>query len=478
MVPTPAAHPEPPLCVDLDGTLVRTDTLLESLLILLKSRPWLFFLLPIWLLQGRAATKRRLAELVDLPVDTLPYHQDLLRLLRDEGGRGRTLVLATGADERLAQRVAKHLGCFSEVLASDGRANLTGRRKAQALVARFGSNGFDYAGNDRRDLPVWRHARRALLVAAPARLVRRVRRFHPQVQVVGVPLQAYRVLPRALRVYQWLKNLLVLVPLVAAHHFRELALWGQAGLAFLSFSLVASGIYLINDLLDLEADRRHHQKRFRPLAAGELPLTYAPPLALVLLGGGFLTAGGLPWAFSGLLGLYVILSLLYSLYVKRLALMDVCLLALLYTIRIFAGGEATRIVISYWLLTFSLFFFLSLAFLKRWAELQSQAGNPHALPGRGYSAVDLEAVAAMGTASGYIAVLVFALYINSTTVAALYRHPHLLWLIIPLLLYWVSRLWLLARRGEVQEDPILFALKDRGSYAVAALFGGIFLLAR
>lgn len=195
-----ANHPEPPLCVDLDGTLVRTDTLLESLLLLLKTRPWLFLVLPLWLLKGRAHVKRRLAELVDLPVETLPYHQDVLGLLRKEKDRGRTLVLATGADERLAQRVAGHLGCFSEILASDGRVNLTGKRKAQLLVARFGSGGFDYAGNDRRDLPVWRHARRALVVAASAHLGRRIRRFHPQVEALGPPLQTFQILPRALRV--------------------------------------------------------------------------------------------------------------------------------------------------------------------------------------------------------------------------------------------------------------------------------------
>jgi 4-hydroxybenzoate polyprenyltransferase len=477
--PTTPSDLNIPLCVDLDGTLVKTDTFVESLILLFKTRPWYLFLLPFWALQGKAQAKRRVAELVSLEVHDLPYNEELCRWLAAERRRGRPLVLATGADGDIARRVARHLGLFSEVLASDGAVNLSGASKAKALVARYGTGAFDYAGNGRIDLQVWRQARRAILVGPSPRLRRRAEQLFPRVEVVGQAPPLVPSLLRTLRVHQWLKNLLLVVPLVAANRITDPVLLGKSLVAFCAFSLCASGIYIYNDLMDLEADRQHHQKRRRPLAAGEFPLAYAPPLALLLLAASFGIAGFLPRSFLFCLALYVALNFLYSFYLKRIVLLDVCLLALLYTIRIFAGGEATHILISYWLLTFSLFFFLSLAFLKRFSELKNISGNDDArVKGRGYFPHDLEAVVSMGTAAGYLSVLVFALYINSPTVAMFYLRPHLLWLIIPLLLYWISHMWLLAHRGLVAEDPIIFAIKDGVSYVVMLLFGVIFLLSR
>ncbi|MCL6621468.1 MAG: hypothetical protein K6T55_05140 [Syntrophobacterales bacterium] len=266
-----------PLCVDLDGTLVKTDTFLESLILLFKTRPWYLFLLPFWALQGKARAKRRVAELVSLEVKDLPYNEELCRWLAAERRRGRPLVLATGADGDLAQRVARHLGLFSEVLASNGAVNLSGESKAKALVGRYGTGAFDYAGNAWIDLQVWRQARRAILVGPSPRLRRRAEELFPQVEVMGQAPPAWSALLRTLRVHQWLKNLLLVVPLVAANRITDPVLLGKILVAFCAFSLCASGIYVYNDLMDLEADRHHHQKKRRPLAAGEFPLPLPRP---------------------------------------------------------------------------------------------------------------------------------------------------------------------------------------------------------
>ena len=470
-MPPSAAHlsEKVPLCVDLDGTLIKTDVLWESLMLLLKRNPLFLVALPFWLLRGRAFLKQQIAARTELNPAALPYHPAFLDFLREERRRGRKLVLTTAADSQVAQRVAQHVGLFSEVIASNGETNLRGGNKGRKLVERFGKQGFDYAGNSTVDLPVWREARAAIVVNADERLAQKARQLGEVSHVFNERKSYAGAFIKELRPHQWVKNFIIFVPLLTSHEFDTVKL-RNAVLAFISFSLCASAVYLLNDLLDLDADRHHHRKKSRPFASGELPLSVglvSAPLLLALSGGaGFC----LSWNFLAVLAVYVVLTTSYSWQVKQMALLDVFFLAGLYTIRLVAGHAATRIPFSFWLLAFSMFIFLSLALVKRFTELKTlRQQNRHDSKGRGYTSEDLELVAMLGIASGFLSVLVMALYVNSDQVIHLYKNQTLLLLVCPLLLYWISRVWLIAHRGKMHDDPIVFALKDRASYLVGAL---------
>jgi len=461
---------EPPLCVDLDGTLVKTDTLVESLLLLLKTKPFNLFLLPLWLLKGKAHLKRQVASVVNLDVASLPYNSELLRYLIEEHRNGRQIVLATAAEANVANRIAEHVGVFSAVLATDGAQNCSGAGKLLKIREHLGPSGFVYAGNGRVDLPIWRSCKDAILVNAQNGLVRTVRNIANVRHIVGEKKLTIRLLIRAVRVHQWVKNALIFLPLLASHQLSDpirivVSLW-----AFAAFCLCCSSAYIINDLLDLEADRRHPSKKHRPFASGDLPLALGLLAAPLLFLGGLALSFLLPLFFTLTLCVYFVLTLGYSVWIKRLVMLDVIVLALLYTIRVIAGGVAADIQISNWLFVFSMFLFLSLALLKRYSELHvvvSQAKE--ADKSRGYWTADIEQLSSMGSASGYMTALVLALYINSEDVKPLYAHPQFLWLICPLILYWISRAWLIARRGAMDDDPVVFAIKDKASYAVAFL---------
>jgi 4-hydroxybenzoate polyprenyltransferase len=467
-----------PLCVDLDGTLIRTDMLLETLILLLKWKPWCVFLLPFWLLQGKAVLKRRLAERVQFEPACLPYRTDFLDFLRAEQLAGRRLVLATASDRLVAEKIGRHLQIFDEVIASEPGSNRKGAAKLAVLQQRF-PQGFDYAGDSAADLPLWKCARRSVVVDAAPRLQRAAGGGSHLERVFSTPRKPlFSRLRSALRVHQWAKNLLIFVPVITSHRISDPHSMAAAYLAFTAFCLCASGVYIINDMFDLEADRRHDSKRSRPFAAGTLPLTAGFALIPCLLAGAALFASFLPEATIAVLAFYFILTLVYSLYLKRKLLLDVFALSALYTIRIVAGHTATGIPFSPWLLSFSIFFFLSMAFIKRVSELRKlrSAGGqtPH---GRGYHATDLEQINIFGVASGFLSALVFAFYINSDAVLPLYRHPPVLWLLCPLLLYWMSRIWIISSRGNLNEDPILFAIKDPVTYYVAIVSALLLLVA-
>lgn len=464
------------LCVDLDGTLLRSDILYESLLALLAHNPLYLFLVPFWLLRGKAYVKRQLASRVQLPAETLPYDERVLEILRTTTQRPR--VLCTASDRLLVQPIADHLGLFEEVMASDGHTNLSGNNKGAALAERFGERGFDYMGNGRIDLKVWAHAGGAIVVNNGTALARDAAR---QTEVLAhLPSQNGGLLTwvKALRVYQWLKNLLVLVPLLTAHRFFDIGSIIDAGVAFLAFGLCASGVYLLNDLLDLTPDRMHPRKRRRPFAAGTLPLLHGLLVAPLITLAGFALALLCSPAFAGVLLCYYVMTLSYSLKLKRIVMIDVVMLAALYTVRIIGGAVAINSELSFWLLAFSMFVFLSLAMLKRYTELASAlASGKEMAIGRGYSVADLPLVQSLGAAAGYIGVLVFALYINSPESLELYRSPKLLWLLCPILLYWISRMWIVSHRGDMHDDPIVFAAMDRSSQIVIGLCVLIVLLA-
>jgi len=479
---SPPAVTEPldtvPLCVDLDGTLIKTDVLWESLVKLLRQNPLHWLAVPFWLLKGRAHLKAQLATRVALDAAALPYNEALLSFLRTEKQRGRRLVLVTAADLRLAQSVADHVRLFDEVLASDGRINLRGKQKGATLAQRFGKGAFDYAGNSAVDLPVWEQARQALVVNGTSRLAQRAAQCGTVGRVFEVRKSSMKSLIRALRPHQWVKNLIIFVPLVASHQLTNLTLARNDLLAFAAFSLCASAVYILNDLLDVDSDRHHPTKRLRPFASGDLAMSVGLVLFPLLLAASALLTWTLSWSFAAVLGVYVLLTTLYSWRLKQVPLVDVFCLTGLYTIRLIGGHEATGVAYSFWLLVFSMFIFLSLALVKRFVELAAarQFSNKE-IKGRGYAPGDAELVTALGSSSGYLSVLVLALYVNSQEVRVLYHRPILLLLICPAMLYWISRVWLLAHRGQMHDDPIVFAIKDRVSYLIAAIVLGVLWLA-
>jgi len=473
-----AANLSCPLVVDLDGTLIKTDLLIESVARLLRQDPLALFALPVWLLKGRAYLKHEIAQRVEIDPTLLPYRSALLEYLRAEHEKGRAVVLATASDERLAQQVADHLKLFDLVLASDGHTNLSGERKRARLVGQFGERGFDYAGNESRDLAVWSSARKAIVVNSNPRLLRAVGKTTGYESGFADRSATLREYLGALRPEHWLKNLLVFVPLFAAHLFFTPVLVARTLVAFAAFCCCASAGYLINDLLDLQADRRHPQKRLRPFASGRLPLAYGLLMAPALVILGSALAGMLSGILLAILLGYFALSLAYSLALKRVALLDILVLASLYTVRIVGGAAAIWSWPSVWLLGFSMFLFTSLAFVKRYAELVIMRGlEGNRATARGYELSDAELLASKGTAAGYAAVVVLALYITSGAARVLYSRHLLIWLVCPLLLYWLGYLWLIAHRGKMFHDPLVFALRDRTSRILVLLMMTALLLA-
>jgi 4-hydroxybenzoate polyprenyltransferase len=466
-----------PLCVDLDGTLIHSDLLLESFLLLIKRNPLYIFVVLLWVLRGKAHLKAQIARRVSLDGAALPYTKPFVSWLREQKMQGRSLWLCTASDIRLAQAVADHLGIFEGVLASDGQINLSGSNKAAQLVACFGAKGFDYCGNHRVDLPIWAQAREAIVVNGSSALVKAAGRLCHVGHVV-VPMRVGpRVLAKALRVHQWAKNALIFVPVLAGHRLGANTLLDSV-LAFVAFSLCASSVYLLNDMLDLVADRHHHSKCHRPFAAGRLSLLFgllaAPCLLLLALS----IACALPWKFLAVLCLYYAATLAYSFGLKQIVMVDVLALAGLYTIRIVAGSAATDIPLSFWLLMFAIFIFLSLAIVKRYAELvvMRQQGKLSA-KGRGYQVEVLSLLQSLGGSSGYLSILVLALYLNSPDVSVMYRHPKLVWALVPIMLYWVSRIWMQTHRGKMHDDPLVYALKDRISLITGAAAAVVLWLA-
>jgi 4-hydroxybenzoate polyprenyltransferase/phosphoserine phosphatase len=469
-----------PLVLDLDGTTVLTDTLAETALRTLAESPRTFFYRLSRIFGPRAAFKRAMASAHAIDPASLIYNDAVLDLARQAKAEGRPVFLVTAADQAVADRVAEHLGLFTGVFASDGTTNLKAEAKAHFLIERFGPKNFDYAGDAAADRPVWRQARLAIVVNASRRLLAQVRAECPEVQVLGVPrppAETLRLMARALRVHQWAKNLLLFAPVLAAHRsFGPVVL--QAILGCVAFSLCASSVYLLNDLVDLPHDRAHPTKRRRPFASGELNLSVAPPLMAGLLGISAIIALLLPPAFLLMLVGYYACTLSYSFLLKRQAVWDVIMLAGLYTIRVFAGGAATHIPVSPWLLAFAMFLFLCLAIVKRLTELSQhiRAGGETKLKGRGYVPEDIDMLRSMAAASGYMSVLVMALYVNSGEVLPLYRHPSALWALCPILLFWISRVLMMANRGQMNDDPVIFALRDRTSL-LAGFFGLIAIVA-
>lgn len=467
-----------PLCVDMDGTLLRTDALHEAVWTYLRSNPLRICNVFFWILLGRSVFKDEIFSRVTLSIDTLPVNDMVLEFITREKERGRMLILATASPAVIAQQVAKRFLIFDEVLATDRNKNLKGVNKATALVDRFGLRSFDYIGDSAADLHVWEKAHTAHCVGTLPKHKLSDSVYRGEDFPVITKSRIAELL-RAIRVHQWVKNFLVFIPAMMAHSIIEPTVLSNATRAFFAFSFTASAVYVLNDLIDIDSDRIHKSKRRRPFASGSLPLWLGFLLIPFLISIAVLFSPLQPDFLVVLLG-YFLLTTCYSFFLKRIVLLDIFTLASLYTVRIFAGSVATDTLISPWLLAFSVFIFLSLACVKRASEiynLQKTSGNDATLTGRGYRVTDFDQISRFGSSSGYLAVLILALYISSTDVKQYYSSEQVLWFVCPVFLYWISRVWLLTARGELHEDPIVFALKDPVSYVVGVLCLAILFIA-
>jgi 4-hydroxybenzoate polyprenyltransferase/phosphoserine phosphatase len=460
-----------PLCVDLDGTLLKSDALIDGLFTLLRRDPIKLVELVQTLKFGKAKFKSEVTQHVILNPATLPYNREVLEYLRFERDTGRDIYLATAANEAQATAIATHLGIFTGVFASDDVKNLSREAKLRVLEDEFGPEGFDYIGNAFADEPILKRSKVALLANPSPGLAAKLKREHKEIHRTFVDRKPQlRSWLNAIRVRQWPKNFLIFLPLFLAHLQTQSHKLLAAAMAFAAFCLVASATYIFNDLLDLEADRSHPKKRNRPFAQGDLSAGAGLGAMLLMLVVAILLAVALPRVFGFWLTVYFATTIAYSLKLKKVALLDAITLAGLYTVRLVAGGAATKVMLSPWLGGFSLFFFLSLAMVKRYAELHNlNIANRVPANERGYFVADLELLRSLGTASGFASVVIFALYINNPEITHLYGHPQRLWLLSVVLVYWISRIWLLAHRGELDEDPVVFALSDRVSLLMGVI---------
>lgn len=466
-----------PLVVDLDGTLIKVDSLHEAFVQLSASKPLQALRALLMLGHGRAAFKAVIADHMLPDGETVPVNEAVLEVAKQAKSEGRKVYLATAADRRFAEAISGVVGLFDGVFASEHGINLKGKAKADRLVDAFGVHGFDYMGNDTSDIPVWRIARIALVSGAAPRAAKQIIREVPGAVGIGTREFAPRRYLAALRPHQWLKNALVALPAIAGHDFSTGELITVL-LAFMSFSFGASSVYLVNDMIDLPHDRAHPEKRHRSLAAGAIPLDRAAVLLALVATLSIGAALVLPRPFMIVLIVYFGLSMSYSLFLKRKLMIDVVTLAMLYGIRVFAGAAATAIAVSHWLIGFCFFIFLSLALTKRTAEMLALApAHSGKIRGRAYRRTDIQTMAALTGAASFVAVLVLALYINSPEVRVLYRHPELLWGICLILVYWLGRVCFLTSRGEMRQDPVIFAATDWVSLVTGVLVIGVFLAA-
>ncbi len=458
-----------PLCVDLDGTLIKTDSLHELFLLLIKQKPFYCFLAIFWLFKSKAHFKAEITKKIKLIPENLPYNEEVIDYIKTQKV-DRKVYLVTGSNKVLADSIASYLQLFNGVIASDSETNLTGENKKNHLVEYFGEQGFEYIGNDKVDFPVWKAASSVSVVSQDNSFLQKVRSsFNIEKEFIS-PTPTIRNYLKGIRLHQWVKNLLVFIPFFLDHRFNDANAFIQLVMAFLCLSLIASFTYIINDLLDLESDRQNQYKRNRPFASCLISIKQAVVLMLFLLVGIIVLLSLLSFPVIITLLVYLATTLSYSFYFKRIAILDVTILAGLFSLRVITGVVSIESEWSFWLLAFSMFFFLSLAFAKRYSEVENlRVEGRESTVGRGYVVDDLPMLNSSGIAAGYISILVIALYIESEKVREMYSHPEILWLICPLLLFWIGRIWLITGRGEMHEDPIVFAIKDKVSILTVSL---------
>lgn len=468
------------ICVDLDGSLVYTDTLQEVILSAVKKNIFVLFSMLYWvLIKGRAYCKNRLAAVAHPDDFIFPVNKPLVLWLEDQKKLNTKLYLVTGQTQMIADAVAKQIPIFDGVFGSDTITNLTAKNKSDFLNQKFGKGNYIYVGNSTADLKVFPDAAQGVVISNRKKFIEKVKQLTDVIQVFASAENSVKQLIKALRLHQCAKNLLIFLPLLLARQFTQSHLLLTTLLGFIIFCFTASSAYLLNDLLDLNADRSHIKKQCRSFASGQLSPLIGIVTAFLLLAGSLLLSWlFLPIDFTLTLFIYYLLTLTYSFKLKQLLLIDVFALATFYVIRIFSGMTLLSAPYSFWLLLFSFFFFMSLAFMKRYSEiiLQSEESK-HVIAGRAYRSDHHQEIKLFGLCSGFSAVIIFTLYIQSSESALMYHHNTLLFLIFPLLLYWILRAWLLAIDGKMHDDPVVFALKDRVTYIIATLIFVLTLLA-
>jgi 4-hydroxybenzoate polyprenyltransferase/phosphoserine phosphatase len=450
-----------PLVVDLDGTLLRSDMLIETTFSQIGNSLNLIKRFLGLSVRNKATLKHVLGETAIIEPATLPYDAVVMARIRDAKAAGRKVYLASASNAIVVSAIANQLTCFDGWFASTETVNLKGEAKARLLVETFGSHGFDYIGNDFADLPVWAHAEHPIVVRGSKKVAQRLAASAPNAEYLSAATPSLRDWLKLARVHQYAKNALVFLPLLTSQSFSLHSIL-TACLGALAFSLCASSTYMFNDLIDLAADRRHPTKRDRPLASGDIPLGNALTVAPVLFAGAFIIAASVSWSFVAVLFIYWVMTTAYSLWLKRKLFVDVVVLASLYTVRVIGGAVAIDVVATEWLLAFSLMIFTCLALTKRYIELGTlRDANLKAPSNRNYRLEDMDIIVALAGAAGFNAITVFCLYISSDSVRHLYRHPQMLWLVTPVLMFWICRLLIMAGRRQVNDDPIVFALHDR-----------------
>ena len=471
------------LFVDLDGTLIKSDLLFECLVPIIKNYFYAIFLAPFWLLKGKAYLKDKFSDLVSINPEILPYNNNVLEYIRKEKENGSKIILATASNIKLAKSISDYLGIFDDVIASSKEENLKGKNKLNKIKLYIKNNNinkeFSYIGDSEADVKIFNETNIPIVVGNK-NVFNKIKSKNDKTTFVdGENDFSLKKFFKMIRTYQWVKNFLIFLPLILAHKFLDVNLLLKALVAFFSFSFLASSVYIINDIMDVESDRIHPSKKNRPIASGAVKISSALKVAFILMPLSFIISIFLGKEFLFVLLTYFITTSCYSFYLKKIMLVDILILSLLYTVRIFAGGVALNIYLSPWLFMFSLFFFFSLACAKRYSELYAVRNNlQDEIKGRGYQAQDLEQIQIFGSSSGYIAILIFALYIQSDISMKLYKTPSFFWALCPIMLYWISRVWLLSHRGQMTQDPIIFALKDKVSYVVLILSIIIFGVAK
>ncbi len=451
-----------PLYVDLDGSLIYSDSFWESFIMLLRERPLSLLLSPLWILKGRAHFKRQVTDRVIPEARSFRYNKEVEEYARSESER-RKVILATGTDDRIAKKVFDHFGFFDSIIASDGLTNTISQAKLELINQDCDGTPFEYLGNSSADMAVWAGAAGAAVVHSSEDFVDKVRSLTTVTRVFKIEKEGgFSSILRAMRIHQWVKNLLIFVPLFLAHQFLDFGLFVSVLAAFLSFSLSASAVYLLNDLIDLPNDRRHPDKSRRPIASGQLSLPKASVLVPVLLIlSGSVAIFALPVKFLAVLAIYLLTTSLYSFVLKRINFLDVAILAGLYAIRLWAGSVATDVPLSEWLIAFSVLFFLSLAMAKRYGELkQLQDAKMEASANRNYDFSHMKSMKNAGPAFGTLSLIILPFYIFSDSVSELYSHPHYLWALIFVLFLWLTRIWSSTLMGRMNSDPVVFMLKD------------------
>lgn len=460
-----------PLVVDMDGTVLRTDTLFESIADLLRLYPlWTLFQM-LCLPFAIAKVKARIQSRADIDIPTLPINTDVLDYCEAERAKGREVWLVSAADQAMVEEVARHLGVFDKAIGSDGKRNNKGGAKARLLEETF-PDGFEYIGDSPADMPIWRRAKRASVVGGGKSRTDAIRKSGVEIgKVFERPKRRLRAWRKAMRIHQWAKNALIFVAPLLAMDFADPTPLIACAIAFPLIGLLASGTYIFNDLLDLKADRAHHSKCKRPFADGQIKLWQGFVAAPLLIFTGLLGGVLLSVPFAITLVIYLVVTLAYSFYIKRFPLLDAATLGLLFTIRLIMGGALAGIALTQWLIVFSMFLFVSLSLAKRHVEIYRKAAAGHAtVKSRGYRAEDQTITLGFGLATATATPIILVLYIlESAWPSGAYSAPGALWAAPVILSLWLMRVWLLANRGELDDDPVVFAIKDPMSLILGAL---------